>query len=155
MMKKLRVYVDTSVIGGKFDNVHALATQAFWDAVEKGDIVVLASDVLDEEVERSPQHIRDFFDELPVSQVERIVSTDESDTLANRYIAANVVNKESLNDCKHVALATIYSDGIVSWNLRDMVKRQKKYNNVNRAQGYPEIKILTPDKFLEVCYDET
>ena len=153
-MKKLRMYVDTAVVGGKFDNVHAFATQAFWDAVEKGDIVVLASDVLEEEVERSPQHIRDFFDGLPASQVERMISTDESDALANRYLAANVVGKESLNDCKHVALATIHSDGIVSWNLRDMVKRQQKYNNVNKAQGYPEMRILTPDKFLEVCYDK-
>jgi len=154
-MKKLRVYVETSVVGGQFDSVHALETKAFWDIAEKGKIIILTSDVLEEEVERAPQHIRDFFDGLSVPQIERIVSTDESDVLAKRYIAAKVVSKDSLNDCKHVALATIHADGIVSWNLRDMVKRQKKYNNVNLTQGYGEIEILTPKKFMEVHYGET
>jgi hypothetical protein len=54
----------------------------------------------------------------------------------------------------HVALATLEADGVVSWNLRDMVKREKKYNSVNTEQNYRKIKILTPNRYKEI-YDET
>jgi hypothetical protein len=82
-----------------------------------------------------------------------IDSTVESDNLAEQYIDAKVISDKSMNDCRHVALATYNADGVVSWNLRDMVKREKKYNSVNKAQNCREIKILTPNRYKEI-YDE-
>jgi hypothetical protein len=100
-----RIYVDTSVVNGVFAQRFAQDTEPFWNAVRTGKIVIIASDLLENELIGAPQHVRDFFNGLPNSQIERTVSTDESDNLAERYIAENVVGKSSLDDCKHIAMA--------------------------------------------------
>ena len=45
-----RVYVDASAIGGKFNRRLVEQTQPFWDAVERGEVIVIVSNVLEEEV---------------------------------------------------------------------------------------------------------
>ena len=92
MTKKIinRVYVDGCAVGGQF-NQYADQTKPFWDAVRKGEATIIVSDVLEREIEKAPQCVRDFFDSLPESQIERVVSTNESDALAERYIDENVV----------------------------------------------------------------
>ena len=150
--------MDNSVVSGMFD-AHMPERVAhmhrFWQAVIDGDFYIIVSDVLDEEHEKSPQQTRDFFATLPKSQVERVVSSKESDNLVTHYIGAEVITGNHRNDCKHIALATInHADAVVSWNCDDMLNpnRIPKYNEVNKKYGYPEIEILTPNKFMEVFY---
>jgi predicted nucleic acid-binding protein len=153
--RKRRVYVDSSVLGGKFNKRLAKQTKPFWDAVERGEVIVILSDVLERELERAPQRARDFYDSLPESQTEHVVSTDESDGLATRYVTEGVIDKSSLDDCKHIALATItHADVLVSWNFGHIVNvdRIHGYNGVNMKLGYPQIEIRTP---YEVIHDET
>ena len=141
-----RVYVETSVISGMFDsNDHPVRSQPFWDAIINGNIRIIVSDVLEQEIKAAPQYIRDFFAALPESQMERIVSTYESNDLARRYILGRVIGQSSLDDCRHIALATIaHADALVSWNLKDIIKRREGYKNINRVLGYPEIEIQNP-----------
>jgi predicted nucleic acid-binding protein len=91
-----RVYVDASVVGGMFDgsSKRRRQTREFWDAVRNGEFIVIASDLLTDELTKAPKHVQDFFDELPEPQVERIISTDESDDLAAHYIGAKVVREK-------------------------------------------------------------
>ena len=149
-----RVYVDGCAVGGLF-NQYTERTKPFWNAVQKGELTIIVSDVLRNEVERAPQCVRDFFASLLESQIERVVSTQESDTLAKRYIAENVVGPTSLDDCKHIALGTLSrADVLVSWNFKHIVNvtRIKGYNGINMMLGYPQIDIRTPE---EVVHDET
>ena len=149
-MRTVRVYVDSSVIGGAFNTRIAEATKPFWDTFFHGEIIIIASDVLEDELRKAPQRAQDFYADLPPSQIEKIVSTDESDTFAERYIVDGVVSKESLDDCKHVAMATLAgADVIVSWNLKHMVKQSEEYKKVNAKLGYPRINIQTPDKEIQ------
>ena len=151
--KKKRIYVDTTVVLGNFDigEARLAGTKLFWDAVRNGKIIAIVSDVFRAELkdDNIDKALR-FLATLPKDQIERTGATDESDNLAEQYVAAGIVGRGSFNDCRHVALATILADGIVSWNLGDMVKRAGKYNSVNIAQGYPEIKIVTPNKCEEI-----
>jgi hypothetical protein len=97
-----------------------------------------------------------FFVVFPEGQVEYINSTDESDALVERYVAAGVISENHLDDCMHIATATVFQTiGIVSTNLRDMVKRAAKYNRVNMDNGYPEMRIVTPDKYKELLQKES
>ena len=152
-----RIYVDSSVVSGVFDHhmpERVEQAKLFWQSVVDGKIRVIVSDVLGKEQENAPQYVRDFFAALPESQIERVVSTDESDTLAERYIAEGVVGESSLDDCKHIALATIHrADVLVSWNFKHIVNinRIRGYNSVNMRLGYPIIEIRTPE---EVSHDE-
>jgi len=141
-----RVYVDGCAVGGLF-NQYTEQTTPFWNAVRNGEITIIVSDMLQYEVGRAPKCVRDFFNSLPESQIERVVSTDESDILAERYIAENVVGPTSLDDCKHIAIATLArADVLVSWNFKHIVniQRIRGYNSVNMKLGYPQIEIRTP-----------
>ena len=155
-----RIYVDSTVVSGMFDyHMPERIEQArrFWDAMQRGDFRIVASDVLKNEVGDAPIWIREFFNNLPTSQIDTEESTDESDDLALQYVGAKVISEKHMNDCRHIALATItQADAVVSWNCDDMVNpnRIPKYNEVNKQQGYPVIEILTPDQFMEVHYDE-
>ncbi len=148
-----RVYVDTSVVGGAFNRRLVEQTQPFWDAFERGEFKIIISDVLKNEIDPAPQRARDFLASFPEQLIERVVSTPESDALAARYIAENVVGPTSLDDCKHIAMATIAgADVLVSWNFKHIVNvvRIKGYNGVNMMLGYPQIEIRTP---YEVIHD--
>jgi len=157
MCKRKGIYVDASAVLGMFDVDEARQQQTaiFWDAVRSGEIIVVLSVVLDAETEKSRERVQAFLNSLPKSQVKRVMPTVESDALAQHYIDAKVISDTHMNDCIHVALATLEADGIVSWNLRDMIKRYKKYNSVNLSQKYRKIVIRTPDKYKEIYHDET
>ena len=160
MNKKIwKIYVDASVVSGVFDDhmpERVTQTGQFWQTVIDGTIRIVASDVLVDEAKS--EQARDFLANLPVSQIERIESTDESNRLATEYIGAKVISENHMNDCKHIAIATIARvDAVVSWNCDDMVNpnRIPRYNEVNEKHGYARIEILTPNEFMEAHYDET
>ena len=155
-MKKLRVYVDASVIYGAPSNEFSQDSKLFWEAFRNGEFVLVVSDVLIAEIKRAPQNIRDRFNALPESQIEQVVSTSESNKLASQYITENVVGTSNLDDCRHIALATICkADAFVSWNFKHMIYRRAGYNDINEKLGYPGIAIQTPKKFMEASNDET
>ena len=155
-----RVYVDNSVVSGMFDDhmpERVEQTRLFWDNVSSGKIRVIVSEVLQDEMIKAPQAVRVFFNDLPKTQIERIVLSDEAKELAEQYIAKNVIGKSSRTDCQHIAIATITkADAVVSWNCDDMVNpnRIPKYNEINKLHGYEEVEILTPSEFMEVHHDK-
>ena len=72
-------------------------------------------------------------------------------SLADKYIAGKVVGRASLEDCRHIALATINRvDVLASWNFKHIVNldRIKGYNSVNLKLGYPIIEIRTPQELV-------
>ena len=153
--EKMRVYVDMSVFYGAPAKEFSQDSKIFWDAVRSGGIILIVSDVLVEELKRAPEYVRRLFDLLPESLIERIESTNESDNLASQYIAEKVVGESNLDDCKHIALATIAgADALVSWNFRHIVYRRAGYNDINEKLGYPSIKIQTPNQ-KEATHDKT
>ena len=148
-----RVYVDSSVVSGMFDkNDHPERVKPFWDAVFDGKIRMVMSNVLVDEIEDAPPHVRDFYESIPKSQIERVISTDESDALAERYIAEGGVGEANMNDCQHVALASIAGvDVLVSFNCKHIVKlnRIHRYNAINVLSGFSQIEIRTPDEVIQ------
>lgn len=57
------------------------------------------------------------------------------------------MGKTSLEDCRHIALATIYKvDVLASCNFKHIVNldRIKGYNSVNLRMGYSMIEIRSP-----------
>jgi predicted nucleic acid-binding protein len=152
--KQKRVYVETSVISGMFDkNDHPARAQSFWDAVFAGEIRVVLSSVLKDEIKVAPLHVQEYYGNIEeeTPQIEWIEETEESKRLAAVYTAARIVTKRHLTDCKHVALAAIARvDAIVSWNCTHIVNENRidRYNDINEAFGLPRIEILTPDEVI-------
>ena len=147
------MYVETSVISGMFDkNDHPIKSQPFWDAVNRGEIRVVLSDVLVNELKQSPDIVREFYRQIPEFQIERIALTLMADMLAERYVKAGVLTLNHLTDCKHVALASVVCvDVLVSCNTKHIVndKRIRRFNDVSIGFGCDEIKILTPSNLTQ------
>jgi len=94
-MKK-RVYIDTSVVGGYFDEEFSTDTIPFFDTVKTGGMTIIVSDLLEAELLRAPKFVRELLESLPIASVERIILSPEAALLADKYIEAKVVGRTSL-----------------------------------------------------------
>lgn len=151
-----RVYIDTSIVGGQFDKEFSMDTIPFFDAVTNGQFIIIVSDLLEAELLRAPQQVRDFLSTLPTYQIENIRLTTEAANLADQYIMAKIVGRTSRADCQHIAMATLSkADVLVSWNFKHIVNLDKirGYNGVNYQLGYNIIEIRTPKEIIN--YDNT
>jgi predicted nucleic acid-binding protein len=149
-----RLYLDTSVIGGCFDAEFADDSRRVIEAVLSGQARLLFSEILEAELLNAPESVRRLFADIPDRVRERVVFTEEVETLAREYVARGVVPEAWLEDCRHVAAATVArADAIVSWNFRHIVKldKIKGYNQVNLLNGYGVLTILSP---REVDFEE-
>ena len=146
-----RVYIDTSVVGGQFDKEFSADTIPFFNAVANGQLILIVSDLLEAELLRAPQHVKDFLESLPANQIENIRLTQEAAKLADQYILAKVVGQTSRADCQHIAMATLAKiDVLVSWNFKHIVNLDKirGYNGINYQLGYNMIEIRTPKEII-------
>jgi predicted nucleic acid-binding protein len=144
---KQRIYIDTSVVGGYFDEEFKEATIALFERLENDEIVFVVSDLLDLELINAPEKVRNLLQKYSSEKFERIELNEESANLADKYIAEKVVGKTSIQDCRHIALATMNKvDVLASWNFKHIVnlERIKGYNSVNLKLGYQMIEIRSP-----------
>lgn len=147
-----RIYLDTSVFGGYFDQEFELWTKILFDKIKKGDYKVIYSRLTDIELTPAPENVRNLAKEIPGSSIEFVDVSDETVVLAEQYIREKVVGKTSRADCIHIASATLHhADILVSWNFKHIVNinRIRGYNAVNYKLGYKLLEIRTPREILE------
>ena len=148
---KQRIYIDTSIVGGYFDNEFKVATIKLFERLDKNEVVFVVSDLLDLELITAPQQVREHLLKYPTDKFLRVELTEEAIKLADNYIQEKVVGKTSLEDCRHIALATINKvDVLASWNFKHIVNldRIKGYNSVNLKLGYSMIEIRSPNDLV-------
>ena len=148
---KQRLYIDTSVFGGFFDDEFAEFTKPLFDKISKGDFKLLFSTVTQNELENAPLQVRDLVKRLKVEHTEFLEESDEAVDLALAYIAEKVVGQTSYADCLHIALATIHrADFLISWNFKHIVNVQRimGYNSVNLKNGYKQLEIRSPRELI-------
>ncbi len=152
-MVNMRVYVDTSVFGGAFDEEFKKGSVAFFDRVRDGALEVAVSGLVVKELEPGPTPVKQLLAELEPLLV-RVEIDEAAYALRQAYLDAHVVSARWAADALHVAAATVSGcRAIVSWNFQHIVnfRRIPLYNGVNQAQGYAPIAIHTPP---EVVFDE-
>lgn len=150
-MKQLRIYVDTSVIGGCLDEEFAEESEALLQMVTDGKIRLIVSDILVDELDQAPQEVQKKFGVLPPKQLEAVRQFKETERLRDLYLDAEVVGQARKNDAHHVALATVArADMIVSWNFKHIVHFEKirGFNAVNLREGYLPIDIRSPKEVI-------
>jgi predicted nucleic acid-binding protein len=106
-VRRIRVYVDTSVFGGIRDDEFADASRRFFDCVHEGQFIVMLSAETLAELARSPESVQAVWRALPPDQVEECTLDAEVRDLAAEYIRANVLGEASFSDALHVAAATV------------------------------------------------
>ena len=141
-----RLYLDTSVIGGYYDDEWKDATQELWRQMEAGRFRFLSSDITAQEIEDAPENVRDLFDDT-FSAETLLRVTDEMETLAAAYLRQGVVPPKYADDTTHVAVCTVARlQYLAGWNFRHLVNVQREagFNAVNLLPGYPPIRIVNP-----------
>src|SRR5690606_31890981 len=114
-----RIYIDTSVFGGYFDDEFFEHTIPLFDRIKNGEFILLYSTVTQDELENAPKEVKELVKSLKSVYTEFVETTSETIDLANEYITDKVVGLTSFADCLHIALATINrADFLVSWNFK-------------------------------------
>lgn len=147
---KQRIYIDTSVFGGYFDEEFAEHTIPLFNRLKDNEFTLLFSTVTQDELENAPEKVKKLVTSLKIESTEFLDTTDEAVDLATEYITEKVVGQTSYADCLHIALATINrADFLVSWNFKHIVnvQRIRGYNSINIKNGYKQIEIRSPREF--------
>jgi predicted nucleic acid-binding protein len=150
-VRSIRVYVDTSVFGGVFDEEFRDTSVRFFNAVKTGVFGLVSSDIVRREVSFAPPQVQDLFEGL-TEDAEIVDVSDEALALRDSYVSLGVVSEQYLADALHVALATTTKcDMIVSWNFKHIVnyRRIHQYNAVNVLNGYGNIDVHSPPEVAE------
>lgn len=97
-MRKIRVYADTSVFGGVFDDEFKKASSIFFEQVKLNLFEVFVSPIVRNEISLAPQQVQDFYSEiLPQTKIMDI--SDEALKLRDAYLNAKIIFKKIFKRC--------------------------------------------------------
>lgn len=150
-MGKPRLYFDTSVFGGIFDIEFKHETELLFQMIRNGEIICVYSDLCEYELQNAPEKVKENFLNLNKKQTEFVEITEEINLLAEEYIKEKVVGETSIDDCRHIACATINKvDYLVSWNFKHIVNvfRIRGYNAINIKNGHIQLDIRSPKDII-------
>jgi hypothetical protein len=156
-MKTLRIYVDTSVLGGCFDSELAAWSNGLIEDFRRGVFRPVLPDVTAAEVDQAPEPVRALHAELLALTQEVIPVTPEALGLVSSYQVQGVLGPRFRNDMLHIALATVAEVNVlVSWNFRHIVRLEKirLFNAVNAELGYKSLAIHSPREVTTYDRDE-
>jgi predicted nucleic acid-binding protein len=147
---KPRLYFDTSVFGGHFDDEFSEHTIPLFERLRTNEFILLFSTVTQDELENAPEKVKNLVKGIKEEHTEFIEATEEAVELATAYIDEKVVGQTSFADCLHIAIATINkADYLISWNFKHIVnvERIEGYNSTNLKKGYKQLEIRSPREF--------
>jgi len=147
-MKKLKIYLDTSVISylhqpdapDKMDD-----TLALWEEIKAGEYQAVISEITTRELMECVEPKRSIMaDYLIEADIEVLTITSEINELAQEIIHRGILTPKSIDDCTHIAAAiTNGCDIIVSWNFKHLV-------NIRTINGIREITVSNHYKPIDI-----
>jgi len=149
-VRKLRVFVDTSVFGGCFDEEFDRHSKWFFEEVRSGRFEIVVSQTVLDELKAAPEQIKVFVSKL-MGFVEVVELDAEIEALRDAYMDAGIIGKSSLDDAEHIATASVADvELVVSWNFKHIVHFDKirGYNAINMLKGYSGIDIRSPTEVV-------
>jgi predicted nucleic acid-binding protein len=152
-MYKQKIYIDTSVIGGCFDDEFKDTSDRLFEEFKAGIKIAVISDITLFELKKAPEEVRNKINEIPEENIINVIIDDDAEQLARKYILEKVISANYIEDARHIALATINNiDVLASWNFRHIVNVTKiyGYNAVNLREGRHLLEIRSPREIVEV-----
>jgi predicted nucleic acid-binding protein len=156
-IKKLRVYLETTVFNYYFDedrDGHS-ETVSLFKAIADGYYEAYTSSYafieLKGALEPKQSNMLELIDKYGILM---LLADDESYRLANKYISEGVLSENHRMDCSHIAIASTNGlDCVLSFNFKHINKLRTKElaTFINLKEGYKGITICTP---MEVLDDE-
>lgn len=165
-MKRLKVYLDTSVISYLYqlDTLEKMKeTRKLWEIFKEKNIYeVYISDIVLAELngcqEEKLRVLLEYVNEIDYN----IIKTDKNTIeLAEKFVGLGILKQKCFNDCQHIAAAILEGcDIIVSWNFKHIVNVNtvRGVKVITTMEGYKDLLICSPSFLLEEedeCNDET
>lgn len=155
-MRKLKVYLDTSVISHlQQEDVpeKMRETQELWEQFkERQDVEVVISDLVIREISKCSEPKLSFLlGELARLDYTLVNVTADEKGLADIYLQNGVLREKSLDDLTHIAIATLNDCRyIVSWNFKHFVNPRtiKAVNATNLSLNLSQVDIYSPNMLL-------
>lgn len=155
-MRKLKVYLDTSVISylSQEDVPERMKeTLDLWKEFIAGKYEIYLSQVTLDEVGKCSEPKRSkLFDYLSDIEYTKLEINTEIVELAQKIIDMGILRPKSFDDCQHIAAAVVYNcDCIISWNFKHIVniKTIRGVRAITNLEGYKGIDIINPSVLLE------
>lgn len=151
----MRIYLETSVISGlldkdepKFPKFSRLLFKKIRQNAHEGFV----SDLVMGEILNAPAD-KKFILEGEVSNLNLTILRIDSDALAlaQKYLNSKIIPHRYKSDAIHIAVATTnHLEILASWNLSHIVRPKtiSGVNSINKLEGYPGIRIETPQKVI-------
>ena len=155
-MRKLKVYLDTSVVSYLYqvDAPEKMQnTLDLWKLFKNKVYEVYISDIVIREIsgcnEEKLKILLDYLDQIDYN----IVETDEDTVeLAGKFIDFGILKQKSFDDCQHIAAAILAGcDIITSWNFKHIVnvKTVRGVKVITTLEGYKDLLIYPPSVLIE------
>jgi predicted nucleic acid-binding protein len=160
-LKKLKIYLDTSVINFLFaddaPDFKEATVDFFEHYVKTGRYEVFISDVVLAEIEktREKSHRDRLLDVVTEFGLQILQADEETSRLANIYIVEQVIPAKKFDDAQHIAVTTVHQiEILLSWNFKHLanINKQIRIQAINEREGYLHPLILTNP--LEVMYED-
>jgi hypothetical protein len=149
-MKKLKIYLDTSVINFlKVEDSpdYRRDTELFFETiVASGKVETYISRIVFEEISNTDdltkrKELLDVFIQYP--NIKTLIAeennVEEINFLVNSYLDNGIIPRKNIADAFHVAYSTIFEmDILLSWNFKHLanINKEQKIVAVNKLYGY-------------------
>jgi predicted nucleic acid-binding protein len=150
-MKKLKIYLDTSVIShlDAPDTPEKMAdTLRLWEQIKNGLFEVVLSNVVITEIDACSDVKRNtLFNYLSEIRYAVVEIDAQIMAIARRFINFGILRQKSFDDCQHIASAiSSKCDVIVSWNFKHIVNYKTiiGIKAISAIDGLNDILICTP-----------
>lgn len=157
MSRKIKLYLDTSVVSHlcQEDAPEKMKdTLKLWDAIKIGAYdVYLSQTTIDEIAECKQPKLNIMLGFLAEINYHKIDESSDILMLANKIIDTGILKKKNIDDCMHIASATVAEcDIIASWNFKHLVnvKTINGVRGINILNGYKSIDIYSPSMLIEM-----
>ena len=105
-MKKQRIYVDTSVIGGCFDSEFEVWSLGLMNDFRSARHSPVVSTLVGNEIVAAPPFVRSLYQELIRLGAEVLQIDEAAVDLAEQYLRHRILSRRYMADCLHIALAS-------------------------------------------------
>jgi hypothetical protein len=149
-MKKLKLYLDTSVINFlKVEDSpdYRRDTELFFETIVSSEKVeTYVSRIVFEEINNTDDLVKrkellDIF--IQYSNIKTLIANEnnveEINILVANYLENNIIPRKNIADAFHVAYATVFEmDILLSWNFKHLanINKEQKILIVNKLNGY-------------------
>ena len=157
MKRKLRLYLDSSILGwslnhsnpARFAEANLLLQQ-----IADGRFIGVYSWVSQQEIKAAPEHIAGkLWQKVEQAKLKTVTMrlSKQADELAQIYCDKKIVPSDFKGDALHIAIATLWkADALVSYNFQHIVSLEimVAVNEVNKALNLNEIFLCQPQEVI-------